>query len=306
MNLDAYFSKTTDEIILRSIPVMTGFKTILTSLGQVNNDGVELTVKTVNVQTNDLHWNTEFTYWRNRNKIVHLDGSDSNGDGKEDDDIGNNWFIGEPIGSIYGYEQDGIVQENNTEYIGLTSAAPGSPKYKDLDGVPGITSDDRAILGYTDPNFSLNMSNTVTYKNFELYVMFSGIFGGNGYYMKANQAAYLTSGTGLFNANMTSKPYWTPENKSNEYPSATFAGDGRFLGLQSRGFVRLQDISLAYSFNDNWLKSINIDRLKVYFSAKNVATFTKWVGGDPETGTPVRENTFPVPSTYSLGANISF
>ncbi len=306
VDFDAYFSKTTNEIVNRSIPVMTGFKTILTSIGQVNNNGVELTIRSVNIQNSNLHWNTELNYWRNRNKIVHLDGSDSNGDGIEDDNVANNWFIGEPIGAIYGYEQDGIVQENDAEYIALTSAAPGSPKYKNLDGVDGITADDRTILGYAEPNFSIGLSNSVGFKNFDLYVMFSGIFGGNDYYMKANQFAYMTSGTGLFNANLTSKPYWTPENPSNVYTSATFAGDGRFLGLQSRGFLRLQDISLSYTFNQQWVKNANISMLKVFFSAKNVATITNWFGGDPETGTPVRDNTFPVPSTYSLGANISF
>jgi TonB-linked SusC/RagA family outer membrane protein len=306
VNMDLYFSKTTDQIFERAIPVMTGFKTILTSLGQVNNAGVELTIRTSNIRKGDLYWNSELTFWRNRNKIVHLDGSDIDGDGVEDDDIANGWFIGEPIGTIYGYQQDGIVQEDDTEYIALTSASPGAPKYKDIDEVAGITSDDRTILGYEQPNFSMNLSNSVGYKNFELYVMLSGIFGGNNYYMKANQAAYMTSGTGRFNDNMTSKPYWTSDNPGNTYPSATFSGDGRFLGLQSRGFIRLQDVSLSYSFDKQWLKMTGIKSMRLFVSAKNVATFTDWFGGDPETGTPVRENTFPVPSTYSIGANISF
>ncbi len=306
VNLDAYSSKTTDQIFKREIPPMTGFKNILTSLGEIDNKGVEITVRSTNIQTNGLYWNTELTYWRNRNEIARLDGSDINGDGIEDDDIANNWFIGKPINTIYGFKQDGIVQEDDTEYIALTSAAPGAPKYKDLDGVDGITADDRTILGYKDPNFSLNMSNSVGYKNFELYVMISGIFGGNNYYLKENQAAYMTSGTGRFNDNMTSKSYWTPDNPGNVYPSATFSGDGRFMGLQSRGFVRIQDISLSYSFNKQWLNLTGINSLKLFISAKNVATFTDWFGGDPEKGTPVRENTFPVPSTYTIGVNLSF
>ncbi|MFY9153192.1 MAG: TonB-dependent receptor [Prolixibacteraceae bacterium] len=306
INLDAYFSKTTDQIFVRQIPVMTGFKSILTSLGQVNNNGVEITVRSVNIQKKDLYWNTELTYWRNRNKLMHLDGSDANGDGIEDDNIPSNLFIGKPLGAIYGYQQDGIVQTGDTEYMALTGAAAGAPKYKDLDGVAGITADDRTILGYEAPNFSLNLSNSVGYKNFELYVMLSGIFGGNDYYLKSNSAAYMTSGTGRFNDNMTSKPYWTADNPSNVYPSATFSGDSRFLGLQSRGFVRLQDISVSYSVDKQWLKMTGINSLKLFVSAKNVATVTNWFGGDPEVGTPVRENTFPVPSTYSIGANISF
>lgn len=307
VDVDAYSSKTTDQIFVRNIPVMTGFKTIRTSMGQIDNKGLEITVRTVNVKTKDLSWNTSVTYWINRNKLAKLYGDDKDGDGIEDDDVANSLFIGKSLSAIYGYEQIGIVQAEDTEYITLTGAAPGAPKYKDLDDVAGITAADRKILGYGKENFRLNMSNSLTYKNFELYAMITGTFGGNGYFMKANTAAYMTSGTGRFNDNMTSKAYWTPENKSNEYPSAYFAGDGRYLALQSRGFVRVQDVSLAYSFNNqSWVKDAKISSLKVFFSAKNLATITNWFGGDPETGTPVRENTFPVPTTYSIGANISF
>ncbi|MDP3913495.1 MAG: TonB-dependent receptor [Bacteroidota bacterium] len=306
VDVDAYFSKTTDQIFVRNIPVMTGFKTIRTSMGQIDNKGLEITIRTVNVKTKDLSWNTSVTYWINRNKLAKLYGDDKDGDGIEDDDIANSLFIGKSLSAIYGFEQDGIVQAEDTEYKALTGAADGAPKYKDLDDVAGITAADRKILGYGKENFRLNMSNSVSYKNFELYAMITGTFGGNGYFMKANTAAYMTSGTGRFNDNMTSKPYWTPENKSNEYPSAYFAGDGRYLALQSRGFVRVQDVSLSYTFNQSWVKAANINTLKIFFSAKNLATITNWFGGDPETGTPVRENTFPVPTTYSIGANISF
>lgn len=306
-DLDVYFSKTTDQIFERNIPVMTGFKTILTSMGQVNNNGLELTLRSVNVRTSKLVWNSSVTYWLNRNKLVRLYGEDVDGDGVEDDDIGSSLFVGKSLGAIYGYEQIGIVQEEDTEYIALTGAAPGAPKYRDLDGVEGITADDRKILGYDRANFRLNLSNTVSYGNFELYAMISGIFGGNNYYLKSNTAAYMTSGTGRFNDNLMSKPYWTPENRSNIYPSAYFAGDGgRYLALQSRGFVRIQDISLAYTFNQPWVEASKIGALKVFCSIQNAATFTDWVGGDPEEGNTVRENIFPVPTTYSLGANLSF
>lgn len=87
-------------------------------------------------------------------------------------------FIGKPLGAIYGYVQDGIVQEDDIEYMELTGAKPGYPKYKDLDGKPGITADDRTILGYTKPNFSLNMGNELNFKNFNLYMMVVGVFGG--------------------------------------------------------------------------------------------------------------------------------
>jgi TonB-linked SusC/RagA family outer membrane protein len=305
-DLDVYFSKTTDQLFTRNIPVMNGYKTVKASMGQVNNTGLELTVRTVNIQQDNLNWTTGITFWKNNNKLKKLYGEDLNGDGKEDDDIGNSLFIGRSLGAIYGFKQNGIVQEDDTEYRALTGSVPGAPKYLDTDGVDGITDNDRVIIGYKKENFRLNMSNNIRYGNFEFYMLITGIFGGNNHYLETNTPAYL-SRTDRFNDNMPYKPAWTAENRSNEYPSATFSGDGgRFLGLQSRGFVRLQDITLSYTFNQPWVKMANINSLRVFFAAKNVATITNWDGGDPETTARYLDNTFPVVSTYSIGANISF
>lgn len=307
IDMDLYFSKTTDQIFTRDIPVMTGFKNIKSSMGQVNNKGVEFTVRSVNIENKDWRWTTGVTFWLNRNKLTHLYGDDLDGDGKEDDDISNSRFIGKPLGAIYGYKQDGIVQEDDLDYIKANGVTPGIPKYKDIDGDGIITSKDRDIIGYTTPNFKLNMNNTVTYKNWDLYIMITGTFGGGGYYQKSNTSAYMTNGSGLFNSNGIYIPWWTPENKSNIYPSATFSGDGgRFLGLQNRAFVRLQDVTLSYTFREAWVKQLNIQNFKLFFTAKNLATITKWKGGDPEVGTAVQENTYPVLTSYSLGLNLSF
>lgn len=306
VDLDMYVSKTYDQIFERTIPIMTGFKKIFTSMGQVNNSGIELMVKSVNIDQPNFNWMTSVTFWKNNNKLVKLYGDDLNGDGKEDDDIANSLFIGKSLGAIYGYRQTGIVQEDDTEYIAQTGSAAGSPKYADLDGVPGISADDREILGYQKENFRLNIANNLRYKGFEFYLLISGIFGGNNYFMKSNPQAFLTNATGMFMDNLPCRSYWASDNKSNIYPSAQFAGDGRFLGLQSRGFLRIQDVSLSYTFDKSCLKGLNIHALKVYLAAKNLATFTGWEGFDPETGTILLQNANPVSSSYSIGVNISF
>ena len=306
LDVDLYFSKTTNQIFDRNIPVMTGFKTMKSSMGPIDNKGVEITLRTVNVQNKELVWTSNFTFWLNRNKLVHLYG-DLDENGKEMDDIANSRFIGKPLGAIYGYVEDGIVQETDVDYMQKNGVQPGVPKYKDLNGDGVITADDRDILGYATPNFKLNMSHTVNYKNFDLYCMFTGTFGGGGYFLKSNAAAFMTNGSGLFNSNSIYIPYWTPENPSNVYPSAVFAGDGgRFQGLQNRAFVRLQDVTLSYTFRNQWVKDMNINNLKVFLTAKNLFTITNWVGIDPEVGSTIRENSYPVLTTFSIGANISF
>lgn len=306
VDVDAYFSKTTDQIFTRNIPVMTGFKTIKSSMGQVNNRGVEVNVRSVNIENKDLIWITGLTFWLNRNKLVHLYGEDLDGDGREDDDISNSRFIGKPLGSIYGYVQEGIVQESDTEYMTANGVSAGTPKYKDLNDDGKIDADDRTILGYGVPNFRLNMSNTLSYKNWDLYVMLAGTFGGGGYYLKSNSAAYMTNGSGLFSSNGIYIPYWTPENKGNTYPSATFSGDGRFLGLQNRAFIRVQDMTLSYNFDNKLIGGLGINNFKLFFTAKNLVTFTNWEGGDPEVGVAVRDNTPSALTSLSLGLNLSF
>jgi TonB-linked SusC/RagA family outer membrane protein len=307
LDVDLYFSRTTNQIFNRTIPVMTGFKTMKSSMGEVGNTGVELTLRTVNIETGDLTWTTGVTFWLNRNELIHLYGDDVDGDGAEDDDISNSRFIGESLGAIYGWVQDGIVQESDADYIEKNGAKAGVPKYKDLDGDGKITDKDREILGYDKPSFKLSMSNTLTYKGWDLYVMLSGTFGGGDYYLKSNAAAYMTNGSGLFNSNSIYIPWWTPENQSNVYPAATFTGDGgRFLGLQSRTFVRLQDLTLSYTFREPWVKNLKIQNLKLFLSGKNLFTITGWEGGDPEIGNGVRAGDYPVMTTLTMGVNISF
>ncbi len=304
LDFDLYFSKTTDQIFVRNIPTMTGFSSILTSLGQVNNNGLEINIGTTNIKTEDFSWNSNLIYTRNRNKIEKLYGDDLDGDGKEDDDIANSLFIGEPIGTIFGYEYDGVVQADDTDYIANVGAVPGDAKFKDLDGDGFITAEnDRKILGYRRENFRMSLSNTLNYKDFTFYVLLNGVFGGNNYYMSENPLE--NSFGNRFDTNEINHDWWTPENQSEKYLRPDYLGN-RYLGLQSRGFVRVQDISLSYNFPQDLLNKINIRSAKIFASAHNLYTFTDWFGGgDPELGIRPGSGAYPVPTTVSVGVNLS-
>jgi len=307
VDLDVYFSKTYDQIFNRTIPVMTGFVSMLSSMGEVRNRGVEMTVRSVNIQNKDFNWSTGVTFWLNRDKLVHLYGEDLDGDGKEDDDIGNSKFIGKSIHSIFGYEQDGIVQAGDTKYMEANGVTAGVPKYVDKNNDGVINEKDRSVIGNKAANFKLNLSNTLQYKNWELYVMIAGVFGGNGYFQKENKNAFITSGDRKwFASNGMHVPYWTEANPSNKYPAATFTGDDYFLGLQSRAYVRLQDVTVSYTFNQPWVKRSGINNFKVFLTGKNLATITGWKGGDPEMGYTMVEYKKPVMTNISLGLNFSF
>ncbi len=306
LDVDFYFSKTTDQLFQRQIPPMSGFTSIMASLGQVNNRGIEVNLRTVNLKQKDWNWTSNLIFWQNRNVLKKLYGDDINGDGIEDDDISNGLFIGKSLGAIYGYEFNGIVQQEDIDYMSKTSAVPGDVKFKDLNGDGKIDpNNDRKILGYSKENFRLSLSNSVQYKNFELYVLVSGIFGGSKdhYLLKSNTMAYqIASGK---NDNGIDHIWWTAENRSNTYPGPLY-NNNTFLGLQSRAFVRIQDITLSYNFNKAQLQYLKLDGLKVYLGIKNLYTFTHWIGGDPEMGVQAMSTTYPVATTYSLGINISF
>ena len=304
LDADFYRSQTTDQLFTRSIPIMTGFQSIQTSMGQVDNWGVELNLTTTNIKTSNFEWESNLSFWLNRNKLAKLYGDDIDGDGREDDDINNSLFIGKSLGAIYGYNDIGIVQEDDLDYIQNNGAKPGDVKFQDLDGDEIITPEDRMILGYSKENFRMSFGNTFRYKQFELYVLFSGIFGGNGYFLKNNRKAYLTAESGTNLNNMLNHIWWTPENRSNVYPSATYT-DSKFLGLQSRSFVRLQDVTLSYRFDQSILSKYGINSVKAFVTGKNLFYVTGWEGGDPEIGQTIG-GTFPVTATYSIGLNVSF
>ena len=306
LDVDGYYSQTHDQIFSRDIPVMTGFEKMSSSMGQIDNWGIEATLGATPVRTRDFSWYTGLTFWLSRNKLVHLYGEDLDGDGKEDDDIASSRFIGKSLGAIYGYVQDGIVQLDDYDYIGIHNATPGYPKYIDLNGDDRITSEDRTILGYTAPNFKLNWSNTLSWRGWELYAMITGTFGGNRRYLRNNPNAFRINGYGYPTGNSLDIPYWTETNPTNVYPCASFTSDSRFIGLQDRTFVRLQDLTLTYNFPQRWIRKAGIGGLKLYLSGRNLFTLTGWVGEDPETGSYVLTNAMPVAKSLALGASITF
>ena len=301
LDFDGYVSRTTNQIFSRSIPVMiNGLTSMYATMGQVNNWGIEINLNTTNIQTKDFTWNSGLLFYINRNKLKEL-----YGDGQ--DDITNSLFLGKSLGAIYGYKNIGIVQEEDTEYMEANGAVAGDVKFADLDEDGVITSEDRTILGYSKENFRMSLSNTLRWKDFELYFLLIGVFGGNGYGQAVNLYAYRTV-SDVQGDNNLNHGWWTAENRSNVYPRIDYT-DGRYTPLQGYGFVRLQDLSLSYTFRQPWVKKLYISNLKVYMACKNLFTITGWEGGDPEIQQTIGTGYsygYPLSRTVSLGVNLTF
>ena len=239
---------------------------------------------------------------------MSLYGIDTDGDGVEDDDLSNGWFIGKSLGAVYTYETDGIVQESDVEYMEKYNMQAGDVKIVDQDNNGKIDAGDKKIIGYTKPNFNMNLRNTFTLKNWQLYFSLDYIAGGgkNNYYIAQNEKGFnpfcMPSGS-----NWLAEEYWTPETPSNVSPRANYNNRRYGLGFyQSRSFVRLQDITLSYQLSDKLLKKTKLlTNARVFVSGKNLLTFTGWRGLDPEAGQRIGEGS-PSFKTYSFGVNVSF
>lgn len=302
LEVDAYNSKTTDQIFNRTIPIMgTGLNRQSATMGRVDNWGIEASLRAGIIKKRNFNWNATLNFTMNRNKLVELYGS-TNGE-PEPDDITNNRFIGEPLNPIYGYRWIGIIQETgDEEYIEKNGGKAGYPKYADLTGDGMITPDDREILGYSQEAFRMSFANTLTWKRWSLYFMFNGVFSGGKYGWAENKFAYVSAETMPYN-NMFDHPFWTPENKSNTYPSADI-DDDKLRALERYGFVRLQDVNLSYSFNPAFLKKLHIASLQFYVSGKNLFFIAPgWHFSDPEVRNPRSQQ---LARTYTFGLNVRF
>lgn len=327
LEFDGYRSTTIDQIFSRQIPVIiNGLTSMYATMGRVANWGIEFNLTTRNMETKDFSWSSKLSYYLNRNKLKEL-----YGDGK--DDISNSLFLNKSLGVIYGYKPVGIVQcaydangapiydvnaaggrelrvaDEDKAYAEANGAVPGDVKFANTDGSADgkITAADRTILGYSKPNFTMSLSNTMRYKDFELYFMFTGLFGGSGYARAVNIYAYRTT-SDVQSDNNLNHTWWSPTAPSNEYPRIDYT-NGNYTPVQSYAFVRLQDLSLSYTFRQPWVKRLNISNLKVYMACKNLFTITGWDGGDPEIRQTLGSGYsygYPLSRDISLGVNLSF
>ncbi len=296
LDLDMYNSKTTDQIFTRNIPVMgSGLGSQLATLGEVDNWGIEADLTSNNINTNEFSWSTGVFFSLNRNELVEL-----YGDGQ--DDITRSLFLGKSLGAIYGYKWDGIVQAGEENYLSNVVALPGDAKYADLNGDNQLTADDREILGYTKENFRASMTNTITYNNFELFILVNSVFGGGEYGLARNESAYRTADQ-FFYHNTLDHPFWTPTNLSSEYPRWDYF-DNKFLALQSITFIRLQDVNLSYTFDRNMVGKVGLNGLKLYAAISNLFFWApEWEGSDPEIRSFQRAQ---LPRNFKFGINLQF
>lgn len=304
-NIDFYHSNSDGLLLRRSLPYATGYSSIYQNIGKTSNTGLEVTINTHNIKTKDFRWDSSIVWSWNKNKIKDL-----YGDGE--DDLGNRWFIGHPIGVIYDYKQVGIWQEDEIEagvHLNWDPVAKaGDYKLADLNGDGKITEDDKTILGQTSPKWTGGLTNTFYYKDFTLSVFIQTVQG-----MKKNNTDIGIVTDELGRRNLPADfEYWTPENKNNEWASLSLNCNPHGYGIpRDASYTRIKDVTLSYQFPNSLVNRIGLGSLMLYVSGRNLYTFTNWFGWDPETRQILRGSNnwdvnYPLTRSFIFGINISF
>lgn len=272
-SLDVYSGQTQDLLLNRIISSVQGFNRILQNIGQTANTGIELGVTSVNYQTSNFKWTSNLNVSHNKNRIVDL-----YGDGR--DDVANGWFIGKPIRTIYGLQNAGIfTSQGEIDASPQATSKLGYVKVADIDGDKKIsTTLDRTILGNSDPKVVYGFSNTFTYKGFSLMIFINGLMG-----VTKENPLEQDDVFGDVRRNTTKKDWWSPTNTSGtHFSNDALANTFNVRFYEDASFARLKDVSLAYQLPSLILNRLKLSKVKVYVTGRNLATFTKYSGLDPE------------------------
>ena len=305
-NIDFYTSKTTDLLLQRNLPKISGYSNVYMNMGETANKVLEITINSKNIVTKDFTWGTSLVWSWNKNEIKDLYGD-------KQDDLGNRWFIGEPISVIYDYVMEGIWQKDEIERGDHLNhdpqAQPGDVKLADLNGDGKITPEgDKKIQGQTTPKWIGGMTNTFTYKNLSLSIFIQTVQG-----LKRNNSLLAMASDEMGRRNSTTEiGYWTESNPTNEYRSLSKTSNRWGYGFpRSAAFTRIKDITLSYQFPAQICNMLHLNALTVYASGRNLFTFTDWKGWDPESDITQRgwggyENNYPMTKSMVFGLNVTF
>ncbi|MDE3742788.1 SusC/RagA family TonB-linked outer membrane protein [Maribacter polysaccharolyticus] len=299
LGLEIYNKKTVDAILGKTLSAITGYGTAIGNYGSVRNKGVELTLNTTNIQTDDFKWTTSLNYARNRNEIIALDGD------LDKIPYGNHGVrqIGEAVDAIYSYKIIGVWQLDEAAEAHSYNAFPGQWKYADLNNDGVLNQDDNTVIGSISPDWIGGMTNTFTYKNVDLSVQMhtrQGTFGHSEFYN--NFAPWQNDGAKF---NKVDLDYWTPNNQNAKYPAVAYASTGNDYYVDV-DFVKISNIGLGYNFNQGMLDKLKMSSLRLSLDIQNPFTFTDYAGPDPETALGNTYNAGYMMKTVLFGLKLSY
>lgn len=335
ITLDGFIKDSHDLLLLQDLALASGFESQWQNIGQIRNKGIELTIKSININKRNFSWTTDFNISFIRNTLVALNSgkdyllsrSGINSSFSSYDYIAK---VGEPIGSIYGYVFDGIYQQSDFDVWGDGSlhlkkgvvdisehageaVYPGYVKYKDLDGDGIITSEDRTVIGNGQPDLYGGLTNTFHFYGVDLSFMLQFVYGNDVY--NAQRMYSTQTRLQMMNFLGETRNRWTSTNASNSIPSVNgyVAYDVYSRFVEDGSFLRLKNITLGYTLPARITQRFFVSTLRFYFTAQNLFCLTSYSGSDPEVS--MRSSAlmpsfdfgaYPKSRTYTAGVQINF
>ncbi|RKR80129.1 TonB-linked SusC/RagA family outer membrane protein [Mucilaginibacter gracilis] len=329
------YRKTTKNLLLNAtLPTSTGYTSAFENVGSVQNQGLELTLNTVNIDSKQFKWTSSINISFNQNKVLALANNQESMTTALAWD--NGWSaipgyiakVGQPLGLMYGYLADGVYQysdfnktstgtyvlKDNVPTNGntRTTIQPGDIKYKDINGDGVVNASDYTIIGRSLPIHTGGFNNNFTYKNFDLNIFFQWSYGNN--IQDANNILFNAKGGTYLEAFASYADRWSPTNQNSTINRAGgyFGGGYSSNTVQDGSYLRLKTASLGYNIPKKWLKRINVSSLRVYASGQNLLTWTNYTGLDPEVSTynsvltgGFDYSAYPRARTIAFGVNLT-
>jgi TonB-linked SusC/RagA family outer membrane protein len=323
LTFDYYDKKTDDLLVQQAVPRTTGYSSIWSNVGAMENTGIELALRATILQggTNGLNWTSSLSFSRNRNEVTELYNNTPINSG-----FASRVEVGEPLGYFYGYVTDGIfqsmaeVQAHATQTVHSNprrATSPGDIRFKDLNNDGVINSSDQTRIGSPWPDYEGGWTNQLNFKNFDLnaFVQFSmgnDIFNGNRIYTDQY-------GSGGDNHTTRAMDRWTPTNTNTNEPRAVWGDPNlntrtsdRFI--EDGSYVRLKNVVLGFTLPSSLSNKVGFRSTRLYVQGQNVLTSTDYSGFDPEVNyggqTAITRGTdfytLPQARVFTFGVNVGF
>lgn len=322
-SFDIYHRKTDGALAPAPIALEFGIGTYYSNILDLTNNGFEFSIGGDVVRTKDFTYNTMLSISSNRNKITKLNGSTLD---MMHQDL---YMEGHAMGTVKGYKVAGIYQSQDqisklneqamAKGYGFyqNGAAVGDYMFADTNGDGYISEADRTAIANPEPKVFGGWSNTLSYKNFTLSMLFQYQLGGDAYYSTMQESA-----SGAIGMSILREMYgntWTPDRTDAKYaklmwmPSAYTNTQANDRYVYSNSYFRLRNITLSYTFEPAWLERFHVSGASVFFTATNLFTITDWPGLDPDmaatnafTKTTETKDVYPMSRSFSFGLKLQF
>jgi hypothetical protein len=307
--LDYYVKNTRDLLLQADLAPSSGYASAMMNIGELQNRGLEFSIQTNNIQTNDFHWSSSFNVSFNKNEITKLNDdqiamtSTIRWDNKYQNMPAYISPIGSPAGLMYGFLYEGTYKRDDFDItlndrgeevfspkqgvvLYSNESRPGDPRYRDINNDGVINDNDKTIIGQGHPVAIGGLNNSFVYKNFDLSLFLQFSLGNH--ILNANRMVFENP-HGKRHTNMFASyvDRWTDENPTSDMPRSKAVGSQEYssLYIEDGSFLRLKSVSVGYNFQPEVLQRLHIASARISLSAENLLTFTSYSGNDPEVST---------------------